>query len=350
MILRHRRLACLVAILAAAGPASRAQAPPALPDHLTPEAVRAIDRGIQFLVRNQAPDGCWRHMGGRGQYPVAMTALAGLALLGNGSTTTQGPHAPFVRRATEYLLSSAGRSGLISRMEEEGRSMHGHGYAMLFLSQVYGMTEDAQQQERIRVVLERGAELTARSQSRLGGWLYTPDADGDEGSVTVTQVQGLRSCRNAGITVPKATIDRAMKYLDKSVLPDGGIAYRAGLPAGSRPPITAAAVACWYNAGLYEHPNAVRALAYCKRNIGIKSLSRDFGGHYYYAHLYMAQVMYLAGEQTWNDYFPKMRDHLLSLQAEDGSWYGDGVGTTYGTAIALIILQLPYGYLPIMQR
>ena len=29
---------------------------------------------------------------------------------------------------------------------------------------------------------------------------------------------------------------------------------------------------------------------------------------------------------------------------------GDGVGTTYGTAIACIILQLPYGYLPIYQR
>jgi len=26
------------------------------------------------------------------------------------------------------------------------------------------------------------------------------------------------------------------------------------------------------------------------------------------------------------------------------------VGTTYGTAIAAIILQLPYGYLPICQR
>ena len=35
---------------------------------------------------------------------------------------------------------------------------------------------------------------------------------------------------------------------------------------------------------------------------------------------------------------------------QDGSWEGDGVGKTYGTAIATFILQIPYNCLPIMQR
>ena len=48
--------------------------------------------------------------------------------------------------------------------------------------------------------------------------------------------------------------------------------------------------------------------------------------------------------------FPKIRDKLLGMQNPDGSWHGDGVGTTYGTAIATVILQLPYAYLPICQR
>ena len=29
---------------------------------------------------------------------------------------------------------------------------------------------------------------------------------------------------------------------------------------------------------------------------------------------------------------------------------GDGIGRTYGTSIALIILQLPYKFLPVYQR
>ena len=37
-------------------------------------------------------------------------------------------------------------------------------------------------------------------------------------------------------------------------------------------------------------------------------------------------------------------------RAADGSWNGDGIGQVYGTAIAVIILQLPYKYLPVFQR
>jgi hypothetical protein len=80
-------------------------------------------------------------------------------------------------------------------------------------------------------------------------------------------------------------------------------------------------------------------------------------GHYFYSHLYYAQAMYQRGgndekaKKEWQDYYNEIRRDLLGRQsAADGSWNGDGVGTTYGTAIACIILQLPYGYLPIYQR
>ena len=73
-------------------------------------------------------------------------------------------------------------------------------------------------------------------------------------------------------------------------------------------------------------------------------------GHYFYTHFYMAQAMYQRGGKDWEGYYPKIRDRLLSMQAPDGSWNGDAVGTTYGTAIATVILQLPYGYLPISQK
>jgi hypothetical protein len=66
--------------------------------------------------------------------------------------------------------------------------------------------------------------------------------------------------------------------------------------------------------------------------------------------LYMAQAMYQVHDARYDRYFPALRDSLLQLQASDGSWQGDGVGTVYGTAIACIILQLPFDYLPIFQR
>jgi hypothetical protein len=228
--------------------------------------------------------------------------------------------------------------------------MHGHGFAMLFLAEAYGMERNPAQQARIRRVLAKAVELTGRSQSAAGGWLYTPDSGGDEGSVTVTQIQGLRACRNAGIKVPKTIIQRATKYIENSANPDGSIRYRADMRGDQgRPPITAAAVATLYNAGEYENPVAVKSLDYLLQRVRGKE-QQLFSGHLFYGQLYMAQAMYLSSEANWKGYFPATRDWLIQIQGSDGSWNGDSVGTTYGTAVALLILQLPYANLPILQR
>lgn len=320
-----------------------------LPQHVTPEAEASIERGLAWLARTQGRDGAWRNQAGIGGYPVSMSALAGLAMLAAGNTTTQGPYAPNVDRVTDFLLSCGNDDGLIARREEaDGRPMFGHGFSLLFLGELYGMTEDADRQRQIHDIITRGVQLTARSQSTLGGWIYEPESNSDEGSVTITQLQGLRSCRNSGIAVPKETIDRALKYLEISFRSDGGIAYRARLPGPSRPPITAAAICCWYNAGDYDNPMVEKAMRFCRDTIKV---NRAGFGHYFYAHLYYSQAIYLSGDlPMWDDYYPKIRDRLMRLQQPDGSWQGDGVGTVYGTSTALMILQLPYNRLPIMQR
>lgn len=318
------------------------------PEEITPAVVKSIDAGLRYLAQSQNSDGSWRTRGASGGYPTAMTSLAGLALLSSGSTPTAGAYARNVSGAVTYLLGNARPDGLIASIDEEYHSMHGHGFAMLFLAQCYGMEENPARQAQIRSVLQRGVQLTERSQSAAGGWLYTPDSRSDEGSVTVTQVQALRACRNAGIAVPKRVIDRAMEYLVRSANPDGGIRYQAGRSGPSRAPITAAAVVCWYNAGIYDEPEVNAALEYVKQTLA--PAAGRTTGHHYYAHFYKAQVMYLSGADTWEAYFRAMRRQLLQEQASDGSWMGDQVGQTYGTAIALLILQLPYKHLPIMQR
>lgn len=340
----------LAAALAAALTVARADAPSAvLPEHINAETQRAIERGLQYLAESQNANGSWFNAGNMGSYPTAMTSLAGLALLANGSTPREGRFAPNLKRAVHYLLAQgqAGETGLISS-HLEGRSMHGHGFAMLFLAECLGETADMQTEERLRRVLDKAVQLTAKAQSPAGGWIYTPDGGGDEGSVTVTQIQGLRACRNAGIKVPRSTIERAVKYLELCQNPDGGISYSLAQRGGSRPPISAAAVATLYASGRYDSPMTAKCLDYAVRTVTPNG--RETYGHWFYAHLYMAQAMYQVHDKRWDSYFVALRDRLLGTQNADGSWNGDGVGPVYGTAIACIALQLPYDYVPIFQR
>jgi len=215
----------VLALLAAAG-GLRAAGIRTRPELITPETEQAIQKGLAYLGRTQSRAGSWYAKSQYTGYPSAMTALAGLALMAAGNTPTEGEYAVNVRRAVDYCLSCASRNGLIARLGEEGsRPMYGHGFSMLFLAQAYGMELDPDLQRRIRRVLGRAVRLTSRSQSRDGGWLYTPDANGDEGSVTITQIQALRAARNAGIKVPKSTINRAVQYIAKCANADGGISY-----------------------------------------------------------------------------------------------------------------------------
>jgi len=340
---RARWLIPLAVALAAAptarmggpGGAPALAAPPAaiLPEMVTPGTVAAIEKGLRYLARTQRPDGSWLGSGSYAGYSAVMTSLAGVALLSSGSTPETGPYFRQVRKAMLYVLrlAEAGDDGLIVGPGGVGRSMYGHGFSMLFLAQCYGMDLNPDFGKRIRSALHNAVALTARAQSDLGarhkhagGWYYTPYSDSDEGSVTVTQLQALRACRNAGIKVPRSTIDRAVEYLKFCQQPDGG---RTG--------------------GADKEAEMVeRLVQYVKRAVRVDSS----GGHYFYSHFYMAQVMYQRGGQDWREYYPQISNRLVGMQNPDGSWMGDGVSTTYGTAIATTILQLPYGYLPICQR
>jgi hypothetical protein len=59
--------------------------------------------------------------------------------------------------------------------------------------------------------------------------------------------------------------------------------------------------------------------------------------------------MYQAGGDHWKRWFPRVRDEILGGMNESGHWE-DLVGPVYATAMATIILQIPYRYLPIFER
>jgi len=352
---RHSRpthniwISLAVACCLAALPAGAADE--VLPKHITPATLKAVRGGLDYLARSQMTDGSWGGDAGGQAYPVAMSGLCGMAMMANGNSSTRGRYAPQVEKAVDFLLNCSTPSGLITGPgQDNGRPMHGHGFALMFLSCAYATETKPARRDKIKEVVEKAIKLTAEGQSVDGGWTYFPGG-GDEGSVTVTQVQALRAAHNAGLHVPRGTIAEAVNYIEMCSTPEGGICYSLRSRGGPRLPISAAAVATLYNAGQYDAPVANRCLEYVWANFKDSKTWSKGGGHAYYCQLYASQAFYMAGDEYWDAYFPATRTQLISMQDKSaGSWSGDGIGKAYGTSIALIILQLPYKYLPVFQR
>ena len=98
--------------------------------------------------------------------------------------------------------------------------MHGHGFALMYLASVYGMETNESLRKAITDAVVGGVNLTARGQSAAGGWTYIPGS-GDEGSVTVTQVQALRAAQNPASKCLKGTIENAVRYMERCSTPGG---------------------------------------------------------------------------------------------------------------------------------
>jgi hypothetical protein len=343
-------------------------------EELSAKYREATIKGLDYLKKVQYKDGHWEANGG--QFATAMTGIAGTAMLMEGSTIKEGRYSENIRRAVDWLMHMTQRNGLIGEVNAPNQGLgylYGHGFSMLFLSQVYGEEEDGERRKKLEDILTRAVDFAVKAQTSKGGWGYVSAADGgdfDEGSVSVTQVQALRACRNAGIVVPKKAIDDVQKYLKNCTLPSGGLIYSlhsaGGVASGpERPTITVAAIASLFSTGGYTSELAKKWLKFVRPVVPVETVGNDMFGHSEYTHYYYAQVIYCLGEDgygklfpssseaerlTWSKYKKHFFEFLVKTQHAEGNWTGTAIGPVYTTSCYLTILQLDKGALPIYQR
>ncbi len=193
--------------------------------------------------------------------------------------------------------------------------MYGHGFATLFLAECYGMTMRAD----IREKLSKAVNLIVNTQNNEGGWRYQPVRRDADISVTICQVMALRAARNAGLFVPRETIDRCTEYVKRSQNADGGFMYmiQGGQSAFPR---SAAGVVALYSAGIYEGPEIDQGPRLPDGLTCRKPTTFNRESHYFYGHYYAVQAMWHAGGEYWSKWYPAVRDALVARQADDGSW------------------------------
>ena len=309
----------------------------------TPAWRASVDRGLRALAALQNDDGSF----GRGRFGrhSGISSLCALALMADGHLPGRGEYGDQVAKTLEFVLSNVTESGLLAAEATAG-PMYGHGFSTLFLGEIYGMNP---QDTRVRDTLVRAVQLIVASQNAEGGWRYNPVPNDADVSVTICQVMALRSARNAGIKVPRETIDAAINYILRCQNDDGGFRYMTAL-GQSAWPRSAAGVASLFYAGVYEGDSITRGLSYIARNDGTNAGGPMGTPHFHYGAYYTAQTMYLAGGAWWREWWPQARDGFIATQERDGLWVDHQNGPAYATAMSLIVMQMPNRYLPIFQR
>lgn len=325
-------------------------------DLITKQTQKAIDAGLAYLANEQAEDGSW----GTGdlQGSVAVTSLAGLAFISGQPRPLPPPpvgrpdgvaYRKVVTKAVRYVLSRERRDtpGFFHDPKTFHGPMYGQGFAVLFLADAHWTITDKKLQTEVKVALTRAVKLIIDSQNDQGGWRYQPKPQDADVSVTACQVAALRAARDAGIEVPKATIEKAIGYVKSCQHSDnGGFRYQPlGGPSGFAR--TAAGLTSLNRLGVKDGEAVDNGMNYL-RQADLKHAEVQI--HYFYGHYYAAKAMWYAGDKQWQKWYPGIRDELLRSRQRDGSWFNGQIGPHYCTSMALIILQMPHATLPSLKR
>ncbi len=317
------------------------------------ETEAAVTRGLNWLIRQQSPDGRWMLDGAYKDKGVANdiagTALGLLPFLGAGKTHRASKDNPYDKPIEKALL-------FLRRKQDQktgsfGGGMYGHGMATIAVCEAYGLTQDP--------LLRRNAQLAVNfivaSQHDLGGWRYSPGEAGDL-SVSGWQIMALKSAQMAGLDVPAVTFRKAERFLDHCCdKANEGYGYTG---AGSTPTLSSVGLLCrQYLQGW--GPRSLRLINGIANHVAIAPGAKKDVYYTYYA----TQVMFHFGGETWTNWNAKMRRTLLDSQenvqtspsfgswsATGDVWGSQGGGRLMVTSLNLLTLEVYYRHLPLYQR
>ncbi len=314
-------------------------------DRVSPEVKIIYDRGLKYLAKTQQADGSWAG----GQTGGGVTGLCMMTFLASGEDPNFGQYSVNIRRAaTNIIRSQDSRTGFIPN------SMYHHGFAMLALAEAYGTVDESllgnSGQRRTRSIgeaLELAVRcgITAQKSNQMGGWRYSPTSTDADTSVSGAVLVGLLAARNAGIEVPDASIDRALRYFRSSTSDTGMVAYSGGIGGFGESMNRSSIGTLVFAIGKRKDWSQFKAAT---EHI-VTRLDHQESGHPFYFRYYMSQALFQADFDAWTKWKRENTMLIRDMQAEDGS-FNSGYGAAYGTAMSLLSLAVEYRFLPIYER
>ncbi|MEC9349331.1 MAG: squalene--hopene cyclase [Planctomycetota bacterium] len=337
---------------------------------VTPASERALQKGLEWLARNQGPEGNWN------SNDLGLVGMGALAFLSAGYLPGRGRYGNTVQRALNFVTRNAKPSGLLN-ISNAQRDMYNHGLAAFALGQAYGMTND----KALSNVLDKSLKLISNTQAEDGGWDYRArrQGRGHDLSLVVMQAKALRGAMDSGLEVSPEVVGSAIQsvrryYKSRSgknglsnpkaaMLEAGQFTYSGGHGTLA---MAACGVVCLQEFGQYADWRIGKNLDVIQAAIGRDSSPGARNGKLpcedAYTLYYVGQALYQVGGKRWRESYPRLRDYLVASQmlnagesAQDGLWrdhkrVGGQPGDLYGTAVACFVLAMPNRYLPILQE
>lgn len=308
------------------------------------------ERGLQWLVANQAADGSWTD----GDNGPGVTGMCVMAFLAAGDDPNFGPYSDSIRRAVRNMISGQGAETGFFGGQSGHSSMYHHGFAMLALSEVYGVLDEetlwttdtpAGQRRSIGRSLELAVQgaVTSQQNNEFNAWRYGPEATDADTSVSGAVLMGLLAARNAGIKVPDEAIDKALNYFKSMTTNRGEVGY-SGIGGGGSQNLKAIA-ALVYAIGKRKDILQYNAV------LGQLTVNLEHEEYSYpeYFRYYAAQALFQGDFDAWEKWNRVTVRRLRDSQNDDGSFDSDH-GRAYATSMSLLAMALNYRFLPIYER
>jgi len=296
---------------------------------------------------------------GRDGEEVGVTALALLALMGDGGTYSESDHTEAIHNGIAWLLRKQDRASGLIGARKHMEFVYGHAISTLaFCRALRGGGLD-----ELRDSIHAATRFTLANQLSSGGWRYQGrKGEKHDASITGWMIQALVAARDCGVSVPQEALDRARQALEVLTDPQSGrVGYMSKLERSSR-----IAAASHYPNDLWETLTAVSVLAGLKlgedpklnpamrnqidlilmRQPAWKESTADYYGWYHATY-----ALFHFGGRAFKAWNASMKPALFSAQVKDESSHAHGSfstdcawatigGRVYCTAIAALTLEV----------
>ena len=357
------------------GPQPKPIDPPA------PQEIRsAIQRGVDFLLKRQNPNGSWGSPytlrpvevfapvpGAHHAFRAGTTGLCVAALVEAGPGRADVASA--LDRAEAWMLREL--PNLRRATPDAIYNNWGHAYSIQALVRLLSRPGlDEARKEKLRQLVRQQIEMLQRYEFLDGGWAYydfaahTQKPSGSTISfVTATVLVALHEAKQAGFDIPEPIVQRGTASILRQRKPDFSYLYGEYLkyapmhpvnrPAGSlgRSQVCNLAMRLWGDSEVTDEVVRLWLDRLFARNLWLdmgrkrpiphESHFAIAGYFFYYGHYYAARCIELLPPEQRTAYQSHLAHVLLRLQEKDGSWWDFPLydyHQQYGTAFALMSL------------